>query len=54
MALSKDVVGPENECWTSYIEEEFSIRHLATDVEKVQVNPGDRCGAGFKMPAKAE
>lgn len=60
-------MGRENERWTYYsdfrtvdglvlpyhIEEEFSIRHIATDVEKVQVNP-EIDPARFKMPAKAE
>jgi outer membrane lipoprotein-sorting protein len=60
-------MGRENERWTYYsdfrtvdglviphrIEEEFSIRHVATDIEKVQVNP-EIDPARFKMPAKAE
>lgn len=60
-------MGRENERWTYYsdfrpveglviphrIEEEFSIRHVATDVEKVQVNT-EIDPARFKMPAKEQ
>lgn len=58
-------MGRENERWTYFsdfrpvdglviphhIEEEFSIRHVATDIEKVQINP-EIDPARFKMPAK--
>lgn len=60
-------MGRENERWTYYsdfrtvdglvlphhIEEQFSIRFVATDVEKVQVNP-EIDPARFKMPAKEQ
>jgi hypothetical protein len=60
-------MGRENERWTYYsdfrpvdglviphrIEEEFSIRHVATDVEKVQVNAEIDSGR-FKMPEPAK
>ncbi|HKV09621.1 MAG TPA: hypothetical protein VJ725_15870 [Thermoanaerobaculia bacterium] len=60
-------MGRENERWTYYsdfrtvdglvlphhFEEQFSIRFVATSVEKVQVNP-EIDPARFKMPAKGE